>query len=110
MLVIWLLGISYSKKGKIIALAKSIIIKIFFIKLSRTVSSPFAIITDAGKRRNKNSIPLFFGINSAKNNATVRLTIKRIQLFLNELLIEKVFGDFKNSDITEIAIIHTEIQ
>ncbi|MGK0421228.1 MAG: hypothetical protein ACJAT9_000897 [Polaribacter sp.] len=60
--------------------------------------------------RNKNSIPFFFGINNAKNNAIVRLTIRRIQLFLNELLMEKAFGDFKNSDMTEIAIINTDTQ
>jgi hypothetical protein len=104
------LEVNYSKKGKTIALAKSIIIKTFFIKLLRTLSSPLAIITDAGKRRNKNSIPFFFGINNAKNNAIAKLKIKRIQLFLNELLMEKVFGDFKNSDITERAIIHTDTQ
>lgn len=84
--------------------------KTFFIKLLRTVSSPFAIITEAGKRINNNSIPFFLGINNAKNNATARLTINRIQLFLKELLIEKVFGDFRNNDTIEINVMNTDTQ
>jgi hypothetical protein len=74
------------------------------------VSSPFAIITEAGKRINNSSIPFFFGINSAKNNAIDRFIINKIQLFLKALLMEKVFGDFKNRDTTEIKVINTDAQ
>ena len=74
------------------------------------VSRPFAIITAVGKSMNKKSVPFFFGINNIKNKAIDRFRSKRIQLFLNELLIDKVFGDFKNIEIIVTSAMQTDIQ
>ena len=110
MLEICLSERSYSIKGKTIALAKSNINSIFFMKLLPTLSKPFAIIVAAGNNKNNNSVLFLFGISKAKAKATSKFIIKRIQLFLNEFFTENAFGDFKNIAITESARINAIIQ
>ena len=110
MLEIYLLELSYSIKGKTIALVKSNRNSIFFKKLLPTLSKPFAIIIAEGNNKNNNSVLFLFGANKAKVKATSKFIIKRIQLFLNELFTENAFGDFKNIAITESARINAVIQ
>ncbi|TXD50146.1 tRNA (guanine-N7)-methyltransferase [Polaribacter sp. IC073] len=92
------------------ALIKRSVKTIFLIKFLFTVSSPFAIIIAEGNRKNNNSVPFLLGTKNANNSVITRFIIKRIQLFLNELFTDKVFGDFKNIEITENITINIDIQ
>jgi hypothetical protein len=101
MLEISLSEVNYSKKGKETALIKSNVKNKFFKNFVVIVSIPFAIIIVAGNIKNKSSNPFLAGISSAKKMLTSRCIIKSSQLFLKELLIEKVFGDFTSSERKE---------
>jgi hypothetical protein len=96
-----LLEVNYNKKGKETALINRTIKNRFLKNTVGIVSAPFAIIIAAGKTKNKSSEPFLLEISNANKTPRNTFRIRRIQLFLKELLIEKVFGDFTSIERKE---------